>query len=196
MALKLAIVVQPPKNILDEAICAANKYTRKNYKKTSEYIRYLYPTKTVFRVPHITLRGSSLVKTSEIPEFLNKIKNLSKEFKPFKVVLNGTRAFFNNRMITVYYWHVKSNFNLQLLNKKLDLLLNKRWPALTHKTYTPHLTLVVDETKRNPLQNSKPTSMPKKTCIIDKVTILYRLSNTKNTSYQKVYKTIQFKKLY
>ncbi len=180
MTLKLAIVVQPSKIILEEAIKFANKYTRKNYNKTSNYIRYVYLNNTVFRVPHITLRESSLVKTSEIPEFLNKIKEVAKNSKQFRVTLNSTHSFVNGGRITTYYWHVKQNSALKSVYKKICKTLNKRWPPQHHyANYTPHLTLIVDETNKSPLPKSKPASMPKRICTIDKITILYRPLKTK-----------------
>lgn len=194
MTLKLAIVIQPSKKILHEAVNAANVYTRKNYQKTSRYIRYVYPENVVFRVPHVTLRASSLVKKSEIQEFLNKIKSVAQKFRPFKLILNGTCSFVNGGKINTHYWNVELNSSLKLIYKELRKTLDEKWSAPYHKSYNPHLTLIVDETDKSPLLKSKPVAMPKRICTIDKITILHKLPKTKLISYQKVYRTIKLGK--
>ncbi len=194
MTLKLAIVIQPSKKILSEAVNAANVYTRKNYEKTSRYIRYVYPENVVFRVPHVTLRASSLVKRSEIQEFLNKIKSVARKFRSFKLILNSTRSFVNGGRITVHYWNVESNSSLKSIYRELRKTLDKKWSAPYHERYNPHLTLIVDETNKSPLLKSKPVVMPKRICTIDKITILHKLPKTKPISYQKVYRTIKLGK--
>lgn len=191
MALKLCVVVQPSKEVLSKALSVANAYTRKNYRKTSRYIRYTYSDQTVFRVPHITLRGSCLVETSDIPDFLKKVEMIARKHKPFKIVLSGTQSFVNKGKPTVYYWFVKPTNVLKKIHEELRVTLDKQWSAKYHEHYNPHLTLVVDETSQSPFKYSKPAQMPKVSSKVDKITILYRHPNKKTVTYQKVYKKIK-----
>lgn len=191
MHLKLAVVIQPSKEVLQQAINAANQYTKKNYNKTSQFIRYIYPEQVVFRVPHITLRGSSLIKGSEIPEFLHRIESIARKHKPFQVVLDGTKSFIHNGKTTVHYWYVEPSSKLKSLYEELRAQLDPKWKAAYHEEYNPHLTLTVDETEQSPLSNSKPIDLPRVVSTIDKITILYRLPEAKQVSYQKIYSTIK-----
>ena len=65
---RLVVVVQPNKAICEEALKAANFYTREYYGKTSKHIRYTSNDEIMFAPPHITVRGGSTVETSSVKE--------------------------------------------------------------------------------------------------------------------------------
>lgn len=108
---------------------------------------------------HIALKFLDKLDDNQIEQIDQTIKNLIKEFQPFKVKINNSLVFPNLQQPKV--------LTLKIISKKLELIGNQIIPKLEelpfvikdNKKYTPHITLGRIKTNLSNLEKEKISSL-------------------------------------
>lgn len=130
---------------------------------------------------HLTLLFLGDIK--DVQGVVNKLKNI--KFSPFEVIVEGAGFFPNNKNIKVAWVGIRKNIQLEYLQKKISLILNKR------ERYVPHLTVArtgfVSEVDKQKLKEIMAVQRETLSFRVDK----FRLYNSDLTPFGPVHRVIE-----